>query len=102
MDAVGGQLIPALPTCPILAVRIQMFLYDHNFLPIILLLWAPSFKTQISKTLLSNYIEHMTILYGNKMHKNIKQKSLGHLHYLPIFGPKFDPSGPLFLKIKIL
>ena len=102
MDAVGGQLIPALPTCPILAVRIQMFLYDHNFLPIILLLWAPSFKTQISKTLLSNYIEHMTILYGNKMHKNIIQKSLGHLHYLPIFGPKFDPSGPLFLKIKIL
>ena len=40
-----------------LAVRIQMFLYDHNFLSIILL-WAPSFKTQISKTLLSNYIEH--------------------------------------------
>ena len=49
MDAGNGQLIPALPTCRILAVSTLMYLSDDNVLSIILLLWAPSFKSQILK-----------------------------------------------------
>ena len=94
MDAVYGQLIPALPVCHILALRVLMYLYDDNFLSKILHLWASVFENKNSKTFFCIQIENLIILHVHVYRK--KKRSLSHMQKLTIFGPKFDPCWPLF------
>ena len=88
MDAVNGQLIPALPACrnlPFFQTKIWT-------------LWAPIFFKTNSKTLLRIYIYSVTILYRNKMHKlKLKEELTSHaeidhfwIEIRPLWAPIFE------------